>query len=51
MEDVAAEQAELPLQIERRQYLPADARWPRSPARMVDRRDHEIGDLVTMVVP
>src|ERR1700731_2613189 len=51
MKDVAAEQAELALQIERRQDLPADHARRKARRILIHRRDHEVGDFVAMVVP
>src|SRR6185369_7066295 len=51
MKDVAAEQAELPLQIERRQYLAADHACRKARRVFVHRRDHEVGDLIAVIVP
>src|SRR5258706_5488419 len=51
MKNIAAEQAELTLQIERRENLPADDACRKTRRVTIHGRDHEIGDLVAMVVP
>src|ERR1700738_3515868 len=51
MKNIAAEQAELALEIERRQNLPADHARREAWRIFIHGRDHEIGDLFAMVVP
>src|SRR5216683_621275 len=51
MKNIAAEQAELALEIERRQNLPADHACREARRIFIHGRDHEIGDLLAMVVP
>src|SRR3982750_1028845 len=51
VEDVAAQKAELPLEIERREDLAAEYAGSEARCVFVHSRDHEIGDLVAMVVP
>ena len=51
MEDVAADQAEDALQIHRRQHLSSQHRLLETRRVLVDRRDHQVGDFVAMVVP
>jgi hypothetical protein len=41
----------LPLEVERRQNLTPDHTCPKAGRVTVDRRDHEIGDRLAMVVP
>ncbi len=51
MKNIAAEQAELALQIERRQNLPPHDGCGEARRVLVHRRDHEIGDFIAMIVP
>src|SRR4029077_15191718 len=51
MKNIAAEQAELALQIERREDLPPHDACRKSRRIAIHGRDHEVGDLVAMVVP
>src|SRR5258705_2712397 len=51
MKNVAAKQAELALEIERRQDLAADHACREARRILIHRRNHKIGDLVAMVVP
>src|SRR5258706_2262949 len=51
VKNIAAEQAELALQIERREDLPADHACRKTRRITIHGRDHEIGDLIAMVIP
>src|SRR5215510_1079156 len=51
VKDVAAEQAELPLEIERGQHLPTDDTSCKTRREPIDGCDHEIGDFLAMIVP
>ena len=51
MKNVAAEQAELPLEVERRQHLAADHACRKARREFIHRRNHEVGDLLAMIVP
>src|SRR6266480_4534825 len=51
VKNIAAEQPELALQIERREDLPAHDACRKTRRITIYRRDHEIGDLIAMVVP
>src|SRR6202166_5484689 len=51
MKNIPTEQAELPLQIERRENLPADHACREAGGIFVHGRDHEVGDLFAMLVP
>src|SRR5258705_6797239 len=51
MKNVAAEQAELALEIERRQDMAANHARREAWRILIHGRDHEIGDLFAMVVP
>src|ERR1043166_5178921 len=51
VENVAADEAESALEIERRENLPAEHRPGKIRRVTVDRRDHQVGDLIAMVVP
>src|SRR5713226_8672530 len=51
MKNIAAKEAELALQIERRQDLPPHDSRREAWRITIHRRDHEIGDLLAMVVP
>ena len=51
VKDVAADQAEGALEIERRHDLPAEHRAFEIRRMAVDRRDHQVGDRLAMVVP
>ncbi len=44
-------QAELPLEIERGEHLPADHACRKARRVLVDGRDHEVGDLLAIIVP
>lgn len=49
--NIAPGKAKIPLQIERRQGLAPDDGGPKSRRKMVDGRDHEVGDVLAMVIP
>src|SRR5271155_4522326 len=51
VKNIAAEQAKLALQIERRQDLPPDHACRKTRRIFIHRRDHEIGYFIAMVVP
>ncbi len=51
MKDVAADQAEGAFEIERAHDLPRDHRTLEVRRIGIDRRDHQIGDLLAMIVP
>src|SRR4029077_20143873 len=51
MKDVAAEQSELPLQVERGENLPPQHACRKAGGVSVDGCDHEIGDFLAMIVP
>ncbi len=51
MKNVAAEQPKLTLQVERRQHLTADHARRKTRRVFIHCRDHEIGDLVAVIVP
>src|SRR2546423_2727519 len=51
MKNIAPNQPELALQIQRREDLPAHYTCRETRGILVDGRDHEIGDLLAMVVP
>ena len=51
VEDIAAEQPEMALQIERRQRPAGRSRCGEARRVLVHRRDHQIGDLVAVIVP
>jgi len=51
VEDVAADQAECPLKIERGKDLARQDRAPEIRCMIIDRFDHEIGDGFAVVVP
>src|SRR4029079_4398139 len=51
VEDIAADQAEIAFEIERALDLPAEHRRLEARRETVDRRDHEVGDFLAVVVP
>ena len=51
MKDVAAEQAELPLEIQRGQRLAADHARRKARRVGIDGRDHQVGNFIAAIVP
>ena len=49
MKDIAAQEAELPFEIEWREDLPADHAFRKAGRISLDGRDHEIGDFLAMI--